>query len=113
VNFKSVVAVNRYQLSTVCSNDGTTWQPDPQSGAPPINSNLADLHNDGKCETAQIDVHLLDYPDKETNELGARGSARSRSLVSPPPSPNLIGDRNRVRALPVKIEDLPVEALNY
>jgi len=72
VNFKSVVAVNRYQLSTACSNEGTTWQPDAQSGAP-INSNLADYIVPANADAPPIDVHFLDFPDKEINELGARG----------------------------------------
>ena len=45
---------------------------DPQSGAP-INSNLADYVVAVNADTPQIDVHFLDYPDLEINELGARG----------------------------------------
>src|SRR6266436_3552306 len=45
---------------------------DPQSGAP-INSNLADYVMTVHADAPLIEVHFLDYPDKEINELGARG----------------------------------------
>jgi xanthine dehydrogenase YagR molybdenum-binding subunit len=45
---------------------------DPQTGAP-INSNLADYIVSVNADVPPIDVHFLDYPDKEINELGARG----------------------------------------
>jgi xanthine dehydrogenase YagR molybdenum-binding subunit len=45
---------------------------DPQNGAP-INSNLADYIVAVNADAPPIDVHFLDYPDKEINELGARG----------------------------------------
>src|SRR5438105_1979526 len=45
---------------------------DRQSGAP-INSNLADYIVAVNADAPPIDVHFLDYPDKEINELGARG----------------------------------------
>jgi len=45
---------------------------DPQTGAP-INSNLADYVVSVNADVPPIDVHFLDYPDKEINELGARG----------------------------------------
>jgi xanthine dehydrogenase YagR molybdenum-binding subunit len=45
---------------------------DPQSGAP-INSNLADYMMAVNADVPPIDVHFLDFPDKEINELGARG----------------------------------------
>jgi xanthine dehydrogenase YagR molybdenum-binding subunit len=45
---------------------------DPQTGAP-INSNLADYIVAVNADVPPIDVHFLDYPDKEINELGARG----------------------------------------
>jgi len=40
---------------------------DPQSGAP-INSNLAD-YVVVNADTPPIEVHFLDYPDKEINNL--------------------------------------------
>ncbi|MEA2708938.1 MAG: xanthine dehydrogenase YagR molybdenum-binding subunit, partial [Phycisphaerales bacterium] len=45
---------------------------DPQNGAP-INSNLADYIVAVNADAPPIDVHFLDYPDKEINALGARG----------------------------------------
>src|SRR5467141_772476 len=45
---------------------------DLQNGAP-INSNLADYVVAVNADVPPIDVHFLDFPDKEMNELGARG----------------------------------------
>jgi xanthine dehydrogenase YagR molybdenum-binding subunit len=45
---------------------------DPQNGAP-INSNLADYIVAVNADVPPIDVHFVDFPDKEINELGARG----------------------------------------
>jgi xanthine dehydrogenase YagR molybdenum-binding subunit len=45
---------------------------DPQNGAP-INSNLADYVMAVNADVPKLDVHFLDFPDKEINELGARG----------------------------------------
>ena len=45
---------------------------DPQNGAP-INSNLADYVMAVNADAPPIEVHFLDYPDKEINEVGARG----------------------------------------
>src|SRR5207302_3124692 len=45
---------------------------DRQTGAP-INSNLADYIVAVNADAPPIDVHFLDFPDKEMNELGARG----------------------------------------
>ena len=48
-----------------------TWY-DPQNGAP-INASLADYVMPVNADVPALDVHFLDYPDKEINELGARG----------------------------------------
>ena len=45
---------------------------DPQNGAP-INSNLADYVMAVNADVPPIEVHFLDFPDTEINELGARG----------------------------------------
>jgi xanthine dehydrogenase YagR molybdenum-binding subunit len=45
---------------------------DPQNGAP-INSSMADYIVAVNADAPPIDVHFLDFPDKEINELGARG----------------------------------------
>jgi xanthine dehydrogenase YagR molybdenum-binding subunit len=44
---------------------------DPQNGAP-INSSMADYIVAVNADVPPIEVHFLDYPDKEINELGAR-----------------------------------------
>src|SRR5262245_16721030 len=84
---------------------------DPQNGAP-INSNLADYIMTVNADAPPIDVHFLDYPDKEINELGARGigeiglagiAAAITEAVH-----HAVGVR--VRELPIKIEDLLTQA---
>jgi xanthine dehydrogenase YagR molybdenum-binding subunit len=45
---------------------------DRQTGAP-INSNLADYIVAVNADVPPLEVHFLDHPDKEINELGARG----------------------------------------
>src|SRR6266581_2316948 len=42
------------------------------SGAP-INSNVADYIMAVNADVPKLEVHFLDYPDKEINPLGARG----------------------------------------
>ena len=80
---------------------------DPQNGAP-INSNLADYVVAVNADVPPIDVHFLDYPDKELNELGARGIGE----IGLPGVAAAITDAIhhatgvRVRELPVKIENL-------
>ena len=44
---------------------------DHETGAP-INSNLADYVVAVNADAPAIEVHFLDFPDKEINELGAR-----------------------------------------
>ena len=56
---------------------------DPQNGAP-INSNLADYVMAVNADAPPIEVHFLDFPDNEINELGAAASARSVWPVLPP-----------------------------
>src|SRR5262249_42126756 len=45
---------------------------DPQNGAP-INASLADYVVAVHADAPAIDVHFVEHPDKEINELGARG----------------------------------------
>jgi xanthine dehydrogenase YagR molybdenum-binding subunit len=82
---------------------------DPQSGAP-INSNLADYIVAVNADTPPIEVHFLDYPDKEINELGARGIGEiGLAGVAPAITAAVYHATGvRVRELPVKIEDLLV-----
>ena len=80
---------------------------DPQSGAP-INSNLADYVVAVNADVPSIDVHFLDYPDKEINELGARGIGEIGLTGIAAAITGAVHHATgvRVRELPVKIEDL-------
>ncbi|HJX92518.1 MAG TPA: molybdopterin cofactor-binding domain-containing protein, partial [Pyrinomonadaceae bacterium] len=82
---------------------------DPQNGAP-INSNLADYIVAVNADTPPIEVHFLNYPDKEINELGARGIGEiGLAGVAPAITAAVYHATGvRVRELPVKIEDLLV-----
>jgi xanthine dehydrogenase YagR molybdenum-binding subunit len=80
---------------------------DPQNGAP-INSNLADYVMTVNADAPPIDVHFLDFPDKEINELGARGIGEIglAGIAAAITSAVHHATGVRVRELPVKIEDL-------
>jgi xanthine dehydrogenase YagR molybdenum-binding subunit len=80
---------------------------DPQNGAP-INSNLADYVMTVNADAPPIDVHFLDYPDKEINELGARGIGEIglAGIAAAITAAVHHATGVRVRELPVKIEDL-------
>jgi xanthine dehydrogenase YagR molybdenum-binding subunit len=81
---------------------------DPQNGAP-INSNLADYMVAVNADApSEIDVHFLDYPDKEINELGARGIGEIGLAGTAAAITAAVHHATgvRVRELPVKIEDL-------
>lgn len=80
---------------------------DPQNGAP-INSNLADYMMTVNADAPPIDVHFLDYPDKEINELGARGIGEIGLAGIAAAITDAVHHATgvRVRELPVKIEDL-------
>jgi CO/xanthine dehydrogenase Mo-binding subunit len=80
---------------------------DPQNGAP-INSNLADYIMAVNADVPSIDVHFLDYPDKEINELGARGIGEIGLAGFAAAITAAVHHATGVRAreLPVKIEDL-------
>jgi xanthine dehydrogenase YagR molybdenum-binding subunit len=80
---------------------------DPQSGAP-INSNLADYIVAVNADTPLIEVHFLDYPDKEINELGARGIGEIGLAGVAPAITAAVHHATgvRVRELPINIEDL-------
>lgn len=82
---------------------------DPQSGAP-INSNLADYIVAVNADVPPIDVHFLDFPDKEINELGARGVGEIGLAGIAAAITDAVHHATgvRVRELPVKIEDLLV-----
>jgi xanthine dehydrogenase YagR molybdenum-binding subunit len=82
---------------------------DPQNGAP-INSNLADYIMTVNADAPPIDVHFLDYPDKEINELGARGIGEIglAGIAAAITAAVHHATGVRVRELPVKIENLLV-----
>ena len=79
----------------------------PPTGAP-INSNLADYIVTVNADAPPIDVHFLDYPDKEINELGARGIGEIglAGVAAAITEAVYHATGVRVRELPVKIEDL-------
>jgi xanthine dehydrogenase YagR molybdenum-binding subunit len=80
---------------------------DPQNGAP-INSNLADYMMAVNADVPPIDVHFLDFPDKEINELGARGIGEIglAGIAAAITAAVHHATGVRVRELPVKIEHL-------
>jgi len=80
---------------------------DPQNGAP-INSNLADYMMAVNADAPPIDVHFLDFPDKEINELGARGIGEIglAGMAAAITGAVYHATGVRVRELPVRIEDL-------
>jgi xanthine dehydrogenase YagR molybdenum-binding subunit len=80
---------------------------DPQNGAP-INSNLADYVVAVNADAPNIEVHFLDYPDKEINELGARGIGEIGLAGMASAITDAVHHATgvRVREIPVKLEDL-------
>ena len=80
---------------------------DPQNGAP-INSNLADYMMAVNADVPPIDVYFVDFPDKEINELGARGIGEIglAGIAAAITAAVHHATGVRVRELPVKIEDL-------
>ncbi|HEY3242602.1 MAG TPA: xanthine dehydrogenase family protein molybdopterin-binding subunit [Phycisphaerae bacterium] len=82
---------------------------DPQNGAP-LNSNLADYIVAVNADVPPIEVHFLDYPDKEINELGARGIGEIglAGIAAAITAAVHHATGVRVRELPVKIENLLV-----
>ncbi len=82
---------------------------DPQNGAP-INSNLADYVVSVNADVPPIEVHFLDFPDKELNEVGARGIGEIGLTGFAAAITAAVHHATgvRVRELPVKIENLLV-----
>jgi len=83
-----------------------TWY-DPQNGAP-INSSLADYIMAVHADIPPIDVHFLDFPDKEINELGARGVGEIGLAGFPAAVTAAVHHATgvRIRELPVTIDKL-------
>jgi xanthine dehydrogenase YagR molybdenum-binding subunit len=81
---------------------------DGQTGAP-INSNLADYIVAVNANAPSIEVHFLDFPDKEINELGARGIGEiGLTGIAAITAAVHHATGVRVRELPVRIEHLLV-----
>jgi xanthine dehydrogenase YagR molybdenum-binding subunit len=80
---------------------------DPQNGAP-INSSLADYLVAVNADAPSVEVHFLDYPDKELNEVGARGIGEIGLAGIAAAITDAVHHATgvRVRELPVRIEDL-------
>jgi xanthine dehydrogenase YagR molybdenum-binding subunit len=80
---------------------------DPQNGAP-INSNLADYIVAVNADVPKLEVHFVDFPDKEINELGARGIGEIglAGIAAAITAAVHHATGVRVRELPIRIEDL-------
>jgi xanthine dehydrogenase YagR molybdenum-binding subunit len=80
---------------------------DSQNGAP-INSSFADYLVTVNADAPPIDVHFLNYPDTEINELGARGIGEIGLAGIAAAITDAVHHATgiRVRELPVRIEDL-------
>jgi xanthine dehydrogenase YagR molybdenum-binding subunit len=80
---------------------------DPQNGAP-INSNLADYTVAVNADVPKLDVHFVDFPDTNLNELGARGIGEIglAGIAAAITHATYHATGVRVRELPIKIEDL-------
>jgi xanthine dehydrogenase YagR molybdenum-binding subunit len=80
---------------------------DPQNGAP-INSNLADYVVAVNADVPALEVHFLDHPDKEINEIGARGIGEIglAGFAAAVTAAVHHATGVRVRELPVRIEAL-------
>ena len=80
---------------------------DPRTGAP-INSSLADYVVAVNADVPPIEVHFVDFPDREINALGARGIGEIGLAGFAAAVTDAVYHATgvRVRELPVKIEDL-------
>jgi xanthine dehydrogenase YagR molybdenum-binding subunit len=80
---------------------------DRQTGAP-INCNLSDYMVAVNADVPSIEVHFLDFPDKEINELGARGIGEIglTGIAAAITAAVHHATGFRVRELPVRIENL-------
>ena len=74
----------------------------------PINSKMADYGVTVDADAPRIEVHFLDYPDKEINEVGARGIGEigQTGIAAAITAAVHHATGVRVRELPVKIENL-------
>jgi xanthine dehydrogenase YagR molybdenum-binding subunit len=80
---------------------------DPRNGQP-INCNLADYILPVHADCPKIDVHFVEFPDKQLNELGARGIGEIGLAGFAAATANAIyhATGKRIRELPIKLENL-------
>ena len=80
---------------------------DPRNGAP-INASLADYVVAVNADVPALEVHFLEYPDLDLNELGARGIGEIGLAGIAAAITNAVYHATgvRVRELPLKLEDL-------
>ncbi|MDB5857095.1 MAG: oxidoreductase, partial [Ramlibacter sp.] len=80
---------------------------DPRSGAP-VNANLADYIVASSADVPALEVHFVEYPDTQLNELGARGIGEIGLAGTAAAIANAVYHATgvRVRELPIRIEDL-------
>jgi xanthine dehydrogenase YagR molybdenum-binding subunit len=80
---------------------------DPRTGAP-INASLADYVMAVNADVPKLEVHFLEVPDMEINELGARGVGEIGLAGFAAAVTDAVHHATgvRVRALPVTIEKL-------
>jgi xanthine dehydrogenase YagR molybdenum-binding subunit len=80
---------------------------DSRNGAP-VNSNYADYIVPVNLDVPPLEVHFLDYPDKEANPMGARGIGEIGLAGVAAAITDAVHHATgiRVRELPVRIEDL-------
>src|SRR6202171_2039015 len=80
---------------------------DQRSGAP-INSNLADYIVASNADVPALEVHFVEFPDTNLNELGARGIGEIGLAGGAAAIANAVYHATgvRVRELPIKIENL-------
>jgi xanthine dehydrogenase YagR molybdenum-binding subunit len=80
---------------------------DPRDGAP-VNSSLADYIVATNADVPKLEVHFLDYPDLNLNDLGARGIGEIGLAGAASAIGNAVYHATgyRARELPIKIEHL-------
>jgi xanthine dehydrogenase YagR molybdenum-binding subunit len=80
---------------------------DVRTGAP-VNANLADYVVASNADVPSLEVHFIEYPDLEVNELGARGIGEIGLAGIAAAIANAVYHATgvRVRELPIGIEDL-------
>ena len=80
---------------------------DPRNGAP-INSNLADYIVAANADVPALEVHFVEFPDTNLNELGARGIGEIglAGMAAAITGAVYHATGVRVRELPIKIENL-------